>query len=691
MSAFLDRLEKSYLVAIIVVGIAWIVDLPRYVGDFVRWADGAGLGWLANLLRFADVSLVEAEWIGPLLGIGIAAALIRYPYNERFRLFDAALGLLAIASWTWMSINYNDWIVDISGYTPVKYLPGIVAILLLMEGLRKAGGLPITILVWLLIAYGFFGYLLPQPFQAEQLGPPSFIMYLYADTNGVPGLVMAVVGKLVLAFIVLGRLMEASGAIKFFTDLALSVMGSRRGGPAKVAVVASSIFGSINGTAVGNIMSTGIVTIPLMKESGFKARFAAAIEAVASNGGQIAPPVMGATAFLIAEFLQIGYAEVVLAALVPALLYYVCLFLQVDAIAARLGLKGIPKAELPRAGPLMRTGWVFLMPLAVLIDLLFGLGFDPALSALAAAVVLLVLSTRLAYVFPLVAFFYFFEFRDLGLLWAAILAALMLPILPTLKQRKFVTTDNLKSMVVDGGMSMLPLLMIAGGAGIVIGVMNITGLGFSLSLVLSQIGENSGIFIMLVLTALISIVLGMGMPTTAIYVVLSVVLAPALVNMGLTPMAAHLFIFYFGLLSFLTPPVAVASYVAAGLAGSGMWETSWEGVKLATIAYLLPFLWAFNPALIMDGTPLEIVYAIGTALVAALLIAQGMQGAGKADNARSPLLQLQTPAFMLGAILVGGSTIWFGATSILNAATAALGLAAVAALRQQNLGTVTQT
>jgi TRAP transporter 4TM/12TM fusion protein len=617
MGSFLTLLEKIYLAAIIVVGVTWIIDVPQYAG----------------------VSLIAAEWTGLLLGIGVAAALLRYPYRESLKIFDAALGLVAIGCWLWMSMNYNDWIIDIAGYTPAKYVPGIVAIVLLMEGMRKAAGLPITILVWCLIAYGFFGYLLPQPFQAEQLPAASLVMYVYADTNGVPGLVMTVVGTLVLAFIVLGRLMELSGAIKFFTDLALAAMGSRRGGPAKVAVVASSIFGSINGTAIGNIMSTGIVTIPLMKKSGFKAHFAGAIEAVASNGGQIAPPVMGATAFLIAEFLQVSYAEVVLAALVPAVLYYVCLFLQVDAIAVRYGLHGLPRSELPKARPLIRTGWVFLLPLGVLVYLLFWRSFDPALSALAAVAALFVLTT--------------------------------------IRERRILKARELAEMAVGGGESMLPLLMIAGGAGVVIGVMNITGLGFSLSIVLSQIGENAGLFVMLLLTGAISIVLGMGMPTTAIYVVLSVVLAPALVDMGITPMAAHLFIFYFGLLSFLTPPVAIASYVAAGLAGSGMWATSWQGVKLAAIAYILPFLWCYNPAMILDGSPLEIAFAVGSALLAAVLIAQGMQG--------MRLTELKGAAIGMtlfaAAVVVGGSTIWFGRVSWATALVTAAGLGLLVAAK----------
>ncbi len=611
MARVLTLIEQLYLGAIVVVGIAWITDVPR----------------------FAGLSPIAAEWIGLLLGIGIAGALLKYPYLQRYRIVDALLGIVALGCWLWMSVNYNDWIIDVSGYTADKFVPGIVAIVLLMEAIRKSAGLPITVLVWLLIAYGLFGYLLPAPVRGEALPPQAFVMYVYADTNGIPGLVMTVVGTLVLAFVVLGRLMEVSGATKFFTDLALAGMGHKRGGPAKVAVVASSIFGSINGTAIGNIMSTGIVTIPLMKKSGFRARFAGAIEAVASNGGQIAPPVMGATAFLIAEFLQRSYVEVVVAALVPALLYYVSLFLQVDAIAARYSLHGMDKRDLPNARSLLRSGWIFLLPLIVLIWLLFGRGFDPALSALAAMATLFVLMVVL--------------------------------------RRRLMSLREIARIIVGGGENMLPLLMIAGGAGVVIGVMNITGLGFSLSIMLSQIGQNAGIFVMLLLTAAISIVLGMGMPTTAIYVVLSVVLAPAIVEMGVDPMAAHLFIFYFGLLSFLTPPVAIASFVAANLAGSGMWRTAFEGVKLAAIAYLLPFLWAFNPALIMDGSPLEIVYAIGTALVGALMITRGMQWVRLADL-RELALGL---ALFAGAIAVGGSTIWLGADSALNAVTGLVGVA----------------
>jgi len=619
MERGLDRLEQLYRGAVVVIGIAWILDLPR----------------------FAGLSLTEVEWIGPVLGIAIAAALLKHPYREGRRWPDALLGLAAIGCWTFMSTQANAWLIDIRGYTADKVVPGIVALVLLMEGMRKVAGLPITILVWILIAYALAGFVLPQPLAAEALAPNDVVMYLYADSNGVPGRVMVIVATLVLAFIALGRVMEVGGAIRFFTDVAMALMGGRRGGPAKVAVLASSAFGSINGTAIGNIMSTGIVTIPLMKKSGMKPELAAAIEAVASNGGQFAPPVMGATAFLIAEFLGVGYAEVVLAALAPAVLYYVCLFLQVDAIAVRDGLHGLPRSELPRFGTVLRQGWIFLLPFAVLVWLLFFRALDPAWAALAAAAVLLALSV--------------------------------------IRKRRLPRLAELREMLLGAGESMLPLVMIAGGAGIVIGVMNVTGAGFSLSIALGETGRNAGLFAMLLLTGAISIVLGMGMPTTAIYVVLSVVLAPALVEMGIVPMAAHLFIFYFGLLSFLTPPVAVASYVAAGLAGSGLWSTSWEGVKLAAMAYFLPFLWCYNPALLLEGSVFEIALAIGTALVAAALMARGMQ----ARSRLSPLLSLRRAVALAAAVGVGGSTVWLGPAAPANLLVIGAGAGLAFALRSR--------
>ncbi|HZD90088.1 MAG TPA: TRAP transporter fused permease subunit, partial [Pseudolabrys sp.] len=548
-------------------------------------------------------------------------AFLQVPYGKKAGVLDLALGFTAIAAWLWMSFHFSDWLVDIAGATPEKYVPGAIAILLMMEALRKISGVPITLLVWLLIAYGFFGYMLPGPLQANYQRPEAFILYLYADTNAIPGLVLNIIAGMVLAFIVFGKLMEVSGATQFFTDLAMALMGHRRGGPAKVAVVASGLFGSISSSPVGNIMSTGVVTIPLMKRVGFKPHYAAAIEAVASTGGQIAPPVMGATAFLIAEFLRISYMDVVAAAALPALFYYLCLFMQVDAVARSEGLSGMPRTQLPRLMAVLRTGWAYALPLAFLIYLLFWRGSTPAFAALASAVVLLVFAS--------------------------------------LKGR-LRTRADWGELIFGGGAGMVPLIMIGGAAGVVVGVMNATGLGQSLSFVLVQAGSNWGLLPMLIVTAILCIILGMGMPTTAIYVILSTVIGPALIKMGLTPLSAHLFIFYFGVMSFLTPPVAVSSFVAAGLAETSMWRTGWVGMQLSMIALLLPFIWAYDPALLLDGSWLSIVLVIVTTLAAIMLISRGLL----TMRSRNLSTAVLGGAITAAAVAVAVSPVWLGPESM---------------------------
>ena len=590
-----------------------------------------GILWIFAVADRFGFAFTFQQVIGVVLGLSIAAAYLKYPYGSRAGALEIALAVVSFAAWFWMSWNFEDWIVGMADRTPDKWVPGVVAVLVMMEALRKACGKVITTLVWVMIAYAYFGDALPGALEAEVFPPTKTVLYLYADNNGIPGLVLRVVTELVLAFIILGKLLEVSGATRFFTDLAMGLMGHRRGGPAKVAVVASSAFGTISGSAVGNIMSTGIVTIPMMKRTGFEPRYAAGIEAVASNGGQIAPPVMGATAFIIAEFLEVAYIDVVIAAAVPAALYYLVLFLQVDAIAARFGLSGLPKSELPRVFSVLLSGWVFLLPLGVLLYFLFGLGYNPGLSAMYAAASLLLL-----YI---------------------------------LKSRRLPSRAEWSDFIFGSGENLLPLMLIAGGAGVVMGVLNSTGLAFQLSIILAELGQSAGIFWMLVVTALVSIVLGMGMPTAAVYIILATVIAPALIEIGLKPMAAHLFLFYFGLLSMLTPPVAVASMVAAGIAGSDMWRTGLVGMQLAAAAYLLPFLWAFNPALVMEGSLVAVVYVSLTALAAGFLIAEAVITWGDGGLARIGLALF----YFAAAIAVGGSTIWLGAESPLTLLAAAAG------------------
>lgn len=618
--------------------------MDKVTGLFLRVCFGLvpiiGVVWIFSVLDYLAITLTFQEVIGTILGIAMAAAFIKHPYGKAASVLDLVLAILAILSWLWMAVNFDDWMVGMHERTPDKWVPGIFAIVLMLEALRKACGRVITILVWVAIVYAYFGHLLPGALEADVFPPTKTILYLYADNNGIPGLVLRVVVQLVLAFIILGKLMEVSGATRFFTDLALAFMGHKRGGPAKVAVVASSAFGTISGSAVGNIMSTGIVTIPMMKRTGFSAHYAAAIEAVASNGGQIAPPVMGATAFIIAEFLEVAYIEVVIAAAIPAVLYYLVLFLQVDAIAKRFGLEGLPRSELPKVVAVITSGWIFVLPFAVLIYFLFWLGYNPGLSAMYAGGTLLALSI--------------------------------------IKNMRLPNRAEWADFIFGSGENLVPLILIAGGAGVVMGVLNSTGLAFQLSIILTEIGERSGIFIMLLLTAFISIILGMGMPTAAVYIILATVIAPALVEMGLQPMAAHLFLFYFGLLSMLTPPVAVASMVAAGLAGSDMWKTGIVGVQLAAAAYLMPFLWVFNPALVMQGSWTAIVYVTLSATTAGFLIAEAIVtfGRGGAIN------WLLSVALFVATLVVGSATLWIGAESPLTLVVVGVGAVLVVFLRR---------
>lgn len=610
--------------------------MPAIVGSLLRFYYGClligGVGWVLNIPARLSIPVIETEWLALYLAIAVAAAHLKFPYGNRAGSIEILIGIISFACWMWAAFNLENWIFDLEGNTLQKYLPGIFAIVAMMEAMRKTCGNSITILVWVLIAYGLFGHHMPQPLQANYSDPRSLVMYLYTDTNAVLGIVLAIVSTLVLSFMVFGRLMEVSGATSFFTDFAMSIVGHKRGGPAKVAVVASSLFGSVSSSPVGNIMSTGVVTIPLMRKTGFKAHQAAAIEAVASTGGQIAPPVMGATAFLMAEFLQISYFQVIVAALLPAIFYYTCLFFQVDAIARREGFEGLDKSELPKKLAVLASGWIFIVPLAFLMYLLFWSGMQPAFAALGSASVLLILA---------------------------------------MFKKRFLNKKDWSELVFSGGEGMLPIILIAGGAGVVVGIMNITGLAQSISFILTQAGASGGLLVMLILTAILSIILGMGMPSTAIYVVLATVIAPSLIRMGVEPIAAHLFIFYFGVMSFLTPPVAVASYVAAGMAKASMWKTSWVGMRYAAVAFVLPFLWCYEPALLLDGSWLEIAVISAAVLSAVIIFAKDQSFFLFAAITNGWLRIILLAAFSLAIAVL---PIYFGTDSVLAIIVAIGGL-----------------
>ena len=558
-----------------------------------------------------------------MLAIAIAAGFLLKPLSDDLKpsIIDLVMGFLAIICWGWASLNYVDWLTDLANRGIEKWIPGVIAILLLIEALRRYCGYAITILTIIFIVYGFFGHNLPGIMQGAQVNPTRLVLYFYADTGGVPGLILSIVCSVVFGFLLMGELLKVSGAGQFLTDLSLSLMGHYRGGPAKVSIVASSIFGSISGSTVGNVMSTGVVSIPLMKKTGLPGYFAAAVEAIASNGGQLAPPVMGATAFLIAEFLDIPYVEVVAAAALPAIIYYVILFAQVDLMAKDNNLKGIDRSKLPDFKFLLSKRGLHLFPIVLLIFLMFGIGLQPAKSALISG-------------------------------FAAVICGFFM-------SDSNINHKDINPFMQSVSQTLIPIILIGGAAGIIVGVLNVTGLGFNLTLGLTDIGNQYGLLVMLFLTGIVAIILGMGMPTAAVYIVLSVVLAPAVIEMGVPVLAAHLFIFYFGLLSMITPPVAVASFVAAGIAGSSLWKTSFTAIKLGIAAYLLPFLFVCNDSLLFKGSWVEILNIFFTCLISGLILSHVLRGNPVRTLKEIIILGL----YLLSSLLIGSSTLWLGRDS----------------------------
>ena len=431
----------------------------------------------------------------------------------------------------------------------------VLAVLLVLDATRRVIGWALPVTAMLFVGYALLGTDIKLQVLLEQL---------YLSTEGIFGSTLGVSATYVIVFVMFGNFMEKSGTGKLFMDFALAITGHTAGGPGKVAVVSSSLFGTISGSAVANVMVDGPMTIPLMKRSGFKPAFAAGVEATASTGGQIMPPIMGAAAFVMAEYLAVSYFQVTLWAWIPALLFYVAVFAAVHFHAKRVGLMGLPRAELPRlAAVLAERGHLFIPILIVLGGM--SLSFSAPLCALVGAlgclpVALLRKTTRE------------------GIGWRTVIEALQ-----------------------GGAKDALAVAMACACAGMVIGMISLTGLGISFTQFVIALSQNS-LLLALVLTAVAGIVLGMGMPTTPAYIVMVSLLVPALVKLGVATPAAHMFALYFAVLSAITPPVALAVFAAAGLAKAGMWKSGWQAVRIGAAGFIVPFMFVYEPALLMIGS-----------------------------------------------------------------------------------------
>jgi TRAP transporter 4TM/12TM fusion protein len=551
----------------------------------------AVVGWVLDLPRsWLGLGLYTEQFLLTVLGLGLALAYLSTPASPRYAgrtaWWDRAAAAAGLVLCLYLAWRYPELSNELTSRPLDGVLMSAALVVLVLEAARRTAG---SSLVWVVLAgavYAMLGKYLPGVFQSRPVDFTRLLVYLGLDTNALLGGPLQIGVIVVIPFILMGQILSRCGGSEFFTDLARAWMGRYRGGSAKIAVVGSAFFGMISGSAVANVSAVGVVTIPLMKRAGFPATVAAAVEAVGSTGGQLMPPVMGAAAFLMAELLQVPYASVAVAAAIPAVLYYLALFFQVDLEAAKRGILGEAPEQLPRTREVLRAGWYFPIPFAVLIGALIGWGLRAEYCALLATVVL---------VFCALVFGY--------------------------KGHRYTIGEVLRAAVSTGG-AVVDLIMIVAAAGMFIGILNITGLAFGLTLQLLTItGQN--IILLLLLTAALGVLLGMGMPTVGVYLIMATLIAPALVQAGIAPMAAHLFVLYFGIMSMVTPPVALAAFAAANIGGADPNRTGWTAARIGWSAYIVPFLFVFSPSLLMHGDPLTIAWA---ALTAALGIWMGTIG-----------------------------------------------------------------
>lgn len=485
-----------------------------------------------------------------------------------------------------MVINGERFDLQPFGYTTLDNIIAITGIILVLEATRRVMGLSLIIVALVLFAYGLFGNLIPGTFGHAGFDFISLVQIIMYTIDGIFGQILGISTSLIFIYLMFGGFLLAFGGGDFFTKLAFAMVGTTRGGAAKVAVLASAFFGSISGSAISNIVTTGTITIPMMKRMGFKPEFAGGVEAVASTGGQILPPVMGATAFIMADMMGVSYTDVVIAATVPAILYFVAILFMVDFRAAKDGMKGMDRSELPKLKETFKEGWHFFIPFIVLIYLLLVLRWEAQT--------------------------------------AAIYAIAVMVIMQFVRHPKVKTVKDVVNGMVEGAKSSIIVTIPCATIGIIVGVVLKSGLGLGFASFIRNFAGND-IFFMLVLMMIGSIIIGMGVPTVAAYVMLAVMMVPSLIELGVPPMAAHMFAMYFGCLSILTPPVALAAYAAAGLANSKPFMTGVHSFLLSLSGFIIPYIFVYQPALMFMGTPYEIAVSVISSLAAVVCLSGFIQ------------------------------------------------------------------
>jgi len=571
--------------------------------------------WAFQIAGELGIAVFREQFLIVCLGLAGGAIFLtcRFSREKNFNVpwYDWLASTAFIATSFYIASDYGRFLLDAPYETKEMLFLGAVLTLLVLDGLRRVAGGFLFVIVLFFVAYALLAHLVPKPLTGSQSDLGPLAIYLAFDTNALLGTPLAVSTSIVVLFIFLGQVLFKTGGGEFFTDIAMATMGKRRGGGAKISVVASALFGSISGSAISNVTTTGVVTIPLMRKSGYSAIDAGAIESNASTGGQFMPPIMGAAAFLMAEFLEVAYTEVMFAAIIPALLYYYAVFVQVDLVAARENISFI-QDDLPDWRLVLRDGWHFILPFIILLFALFHLREEAEISALYAAAAIVFLGFIRPY------------------------------------RGKKLNLRTLGAAFWDAGLATTELVMIVAAAGLVIGILNKSGGGFALTLFLVDLGGGN-LFVLLAIAAIVCIVLGMGMPTSGVYVLLAALVAPSLVEVGVHKIAAHMFILYFGMMSMITPPIALAAFAAASLSRADPMATGFAAMKMGWVAYVIPFLFVLSPTLLGLGDTLHIIQDTATAAIGVYFVSAAMTG--YFARSMSPALRIALAAAGIAAFV----------------------------------------
>jgi TRAP transporter 4TM/12TM fusion protein len=528
------------------------------------------------------------------LGFSLVLSFLLFPRRagrtpDRVPWSDLGLAALSLAVLGYLFVYYDYVTTRFPTAHPLSaadMVAGALATLLVLEATRRTLGAALSVLALAFIAYGLAGPWLPGVLRHRGLSWEILLDQTFFTSEGIFGIPLGVAGSYVILFIVFGAFLEKSGAGQFFMNFANAIAGGSRGGPGKVSVVSSSLFGTISGSAVANVMVDGWLTIPMMKRTGFKPEAAAAIEAVASTGGQIMPPVMGAASFVMAEFLGVPYSHVMLAAAIPALFYYGALFAAIHFNAARTGIEGIPRRELPDLRAILWRQGHLLVPVAVIFVLLLQ-GFTATYAAIVSTVSVLVVS------------------------W--------------LRAETRITLRKAIEALREGAYQTVPVAMATAAAGIMIGIILQTGLAIRFTSFLVDMAGGT-LMVALLITMVAAVILGTALPTTPAYIMLAALLIPALIKLGVPPLAAHMFAFYFGCLSSVTPPECLAVYAAASISRCSVWGAGWQAVKFAAAGFIVPFFFVYSPALLFDGPWAEIARAVATGTIGVIALAAALEG-----------------------------------------------------------------